>query len=142
MGGFDNMFSGLGVSASGLVAERIRMDVAAQNIANAQTTGGPNGVYRRREVLFETALAKAVRGGKFRPAGTRVREVTEDPSPFQRVYDPRHPEADAQGWRTLPNVNVPLELVDLITAARAYEANVMAGRTYREMAQRALTILR
>jgi flagellar basal-body rod protein FlgC len=71
-----------------------------------------------------------------------VREVTEDPSPFQRLYDPKHPEADAQGWRTLPNVNVPLELVDLITAARAYEANVMAGRMYKEMAQRALTILR
>lgn len=132
----DDLFRCLDVSASGLRAERVRMDVVAQNIANASVTrtasGGP---YRRREVLFETLVG---RGG--RPGGVKVKGVVVDPSPLIEVVDPGHPDADADGVVRYPNVKVPFEMVDMITAARAYEANLNLIRTFREMVERALSM--
>ena len=130
----EDLFRCLDVSATGLKAERVRMDVVAQNIANAGVTrtasGGP---YRRREVLFESLVG---RDGK--PAGVRVKAVVPDASPFIEVVDPGHPDADANGVVRYPNVKVPFEMVDMITAARAYEANLNLIKVFREMVERAI----
>lgn len=141
------------ISASGLTAERLRMDVIAGNIANAQTTrtadGGP---YRRRAVVlaeragadFATFLAN--RGGPGgRPenaasGGVRATAIAADPRPFKTKFDPSHPDADASGFVRLPNVDVVTEMVDLITASRGYEANVTALNAFKSMAERALQI--
>jgi len=140
--GFDQILQGMTVSASGLSAERVRMDVIAQNIANAQATrGDEGGPYRRREVVFAAALGRAMASHRGpTPAGVEVVDVREDPSEFPRVHRPGHPDADPAGYVLMPNVDVALEMVDLIGAARAYEANLAAMRTYREMAERALAI--
>jgi flagellar basal-body rod protein FlgC len=133
----DNLFRCLDVSASGLRAERTRMDIVAQNIANANVTrtesGGP---YARREVLFESLVG---RSGKAL-SGVRVKGVVRDRSPFIEVVDPGHPDADENGVVLMPNVKVPFEMVDLITAARAYEANLNLIKTFRDMVERALSI--
>jgi flagellar basal-body rod protein FlgC len=138
------LFDAIDASGSGLSVERLRMDVTAENLANAQTTG-----YRRKDVVvqqagsgapaqtFEAALAKA-RGG----SGAQVAGIVEDASPGRRIYDPGHPDADAQGYVTLPNVSSVTEMVDLISASRAYEADVTAMQTAKQMFTRTLDILR
>jgi len=132
---FDDLFSGLDVSASGLRAERARMDVIARNIANAHVTRGENGEpYRRQRVLFETVLAKGLNPYR----GVRVTDVAPDMSPFLEVLDPGHPDANAEGIVLMPNVKMPFEMVDLITAARAYEANLNLIKTFRDMVDRAI----
>jgi flagellar basal-body rod protein FlgC len=144
------MFDSMHISASGLAAERLRMDVIAQNLANVNTTRGPNGQpYRRQEVLFEsidtgigTGMA-GVGGGDEPPKfGVHVAGVVDDPSAMRTVYDPSHPDADANGIVTLPNVNPVTEMVDMMTATRAYEANVTAMNAAKNMALKALDILR
>jgi flagellar basal-body rod protein FlgC len=133
----DRFFTCLDISASGLKAERIRMDVVAQNIANASTTQTEEGLpYRRRQVLFETVLGE----GKKVARGVRVRGVTPDESPFLEVFEPGHPDANAEGVVLYPNVKVPSEMVDMITAARAYEANLNLIKTFRDMVERALSL--
>lgn len=131
----DIFFNCLDVSASGCRAERARMDNVAQNIANARATrteeGGP---YRRREVLFETVLLK--RGQEF--GGVRVSGIVPDLSSFIEVVDPSHPHANAEGIVLMPNVKIPFEMVDMITAARAYEANLNLMRSFKDMVTRAL----
>src|SRR5207249_8678872 len=112
----------LRISGSALTAERIRLDTIAQNIANSQTTRGPDGrAYRRREVVFE-----AIPSGQPDAGGVRVTEVVESSAPPERVYNPSHPDADAQGYVEMPNVNPVEEMVDMLAATRAYEANVAA----------------
>ncbi len=140
----------LRVSGSALTAERLRMDVIAGNIANAHTTG-PQGPYQRRRVVFRASPVEGektsfcVVGGP-RPApapvalGVRVVRVETDPSPGQRVYDPAHPDADDSGYVTYPNVDVVTEMVDLLTATRAYEANANVIAAARAMAAKALAI--
>jgi flagellar basal-body rod protein FlgC len=147
------MFDALEVSASGLTAERLRMDVTAENLANAQTTRGADGQpYRRKEVVlqerqaqggFGAALAGAMgpRGGG-KPGGVEVAQVAEDQTPLKRVYDPGHPDADAEGYVQMPNVDSVSEMVDLISAQRAYEANVTAMQAAKQMFARTLEILR
>jgi flagellar basal-body rod protein FlgC len=144
---FDTLFSTANISASGLSAERYRMEVVANNIANAFTTrtvdGGP---YQRRDVIFEEVLNSRLRHGArgveqlegVRIAGTESDQVTE----FPRVLNPGHPDADGNGYVTLPNVQLPMEMVNLITANRAYEANLKVLLAFRQQAEQALQLLR
>jgi len=146
------LFGGLDISASGMSAERLRMDVIAENLANADTTRGPNGgPYRRKEVVlqengggtsFAATLQGAQGGGGQAGGGVQVAGIVNDPSPMKRVYDPGHPDADAQGYVTMPNVEPVTEMVDLITASRGYEANVQALTASKQMFTRTLDILR
>jgi flagellar basal-body rod protein FlgC len=145
MGDLDKIFRSLSVTGSGLSAERTRMEVIAENIANANVTrtkeGGP---YRRREVVFQTLLDESFgRKGRAAPAGVRVAGVVQDTeSPLVEVQKKGHPDADKDGKLLLPNVSVTYEMVDLITAARAYEANLQAGRLFRDMIREALGLFR
>ncbi|NPV53699.1 MAG: flagellar basal body rod protein FlgC [Firmicutes bacterium] len=156
------VFSSIMISASGLTAERLRMDVIANNIANANTTRTPaGGPYRRQQVLFSAVAAQygldsdrlqvgaggsgeTWATGRDRDAGARggvvVVGITEDTSPLRMVYDPGHPDADARGYVAMPNVDVIKEMVDMISATRAYEANVTAINALKSMAQKALEI--
>ena len=146
-----SFFGGLEISASGLTAERLRMDVTAENLANAQTTRGANGQpYRRKEVVLQEApgsfgatLSRAMGGAAgSNGAGVQVAGVVEDSTPLKRVYDPGHPDADAQGYVSMPNVDTVTEMVDLISAQRAYEANVTAMQAAKQMFSRTLELLR
>jgi flagellar basal-body rod protein FlgC len=142
------LFDALNVSASGLAAERTRMDVTAENLANAQSTGG----YRRKEVVlraqsgsFAGALDAAVsarQGSAGASRGVEVAGVVEDTLPQRLVYDPGHPDANPAGYVELPNVNPVTEMVDLIAASRSYEANVTAMQTAKQMFTRTLDLLR
>ena len=146
-----SLFNSLGISASALSAERLRMDVTAENLANAQTTrtegGGP---YKRKEVVLESAgrggFAQALAGAQTSaggPAGgVRVSGIVEDPSADRLVHDPSHPDADANGYVRMPNVNPVTEMVDLISASRSYEANVTAMQTAKQMFTKTLDLLR
>jgi flagellar basal-body rod protein FlgC len=137
------LFDALDASGSALSAERLRMDVTAENLANAQSTRGANGTgpYKRKEVVLEQAgssFADSLQAAR----GVRVAGIVEDPSPPRRVYDPGHPDADAQGYVTMPNVNTVTEMTDLIGASRAYEANVTAMQTAKSMFARTLDLLK
>ena len=139
-----SLMPALNVSASALDAQSHRMRVISANIANAQTTRDANGnVYRRRDVVFASELDREI-GSKRRSAsglrGVRVARTVEDNSPLKRTYRPGHPDADAEGYVTMPNVNPMEEMVDLMVANRSYEANVAAMKTTRSMAQKALEI--
>jgi flagellar basal-body rod protein FlgC len=143
------MFDAIDVSASGLTAERLRMDVTAENLANAQTTRTPEGgAYRRKTVILQQSgggfagqLAGVVGSGA-EPAGVEAVGVVADETPLRRVYDPGHPDADAQGYVTMPNVNPVTEMVDLIDASRAYEANLTAMQTTKTAFAKTIELLR
>ncbi len=135
-----SLFGGLSISGSGMTAERLRMDVIAENLANAESTRGADGQpYRRKEVVLAAAG-----GQSFQDVldGVRVKAVVEDSSPGKKVYDPGHPDADKQGFVTMPNVSTVTEMVDLITASRGYEANVQAMNAAKQMFTRTLDLLR
>src|SRR5512141_2028767 len=140
-----DFLSALNVSASALSVERTRVNLAASNLANAETTRGPDGKpYRRLDpvleaVPFEESLsgAGAAESGV---SGVRVAEITQDEGPGRKVYNPAHPDADASGYVTLPNVNPVHEIVNLISAQRGYDANATAIDTLKTMATRALEI--
>jgi flagellar basal-body rod protein FlgC len=147
-----SFFGGLEISASGLTAERLRMDVSAENLANAQTTRGTDGQpYRRKEVVLQEApgsfgaslsAAMGAQSGS-QGGGVQVAGVVQDTAtPLKRVYDPGHPDADAQGYVSMPNVDTVTEMVDLISAQRAYEANVTAMQAAKQMFSRTLELLR
>ena len=146
-----SLFGALDVSGSGLSAERLRMDVTAENLANAQSTRGADGQpYRRKEVVlreadgFEGALRRASVGPE--PSspgrGVQVAGIAEDASPNRMVYDPGHPDANGEGYVELPNVDPVTEMVDLISASRAYEANVTAMQTAKQSFTKTLELLR
>ena len=144
-----SMFGGIDASASGLTAERLRMDVISNNIANANTTrsldGGP---YHRSYVVFQPRergqedFASTLRQKLDGQAGNGVRalSIEEDRTQGPLSYDPGHPDANADGYVERPNVNIVQEMVDMITASRAYEANVTAINSAKGMAQNALNI--
>ncbi len=144
------LFTGIEISGSGLTAQRLRLDVIANNIANAETTRSgqvdQNGrpiPYRCKRVVFEANNADfgaVMRGVANSWGGVRVKEIVEDQSPFPLVYNPDHPDANPQGYVLMPNVNVLQEMVDLISASRAYDANVTALNASKEMCTRALDI--
>ena len=157
------LFSAMDASASGLTAERLRMEIIANNLANAETTrtaeGGP---YRRQTAVFApragAGLSSFMRllgrlvnqggsGGVGGPGaaggaggGVRVVGIAQDARPSRLKYDPGHPDARADGYVELPNVDVVTEMVDLISASRAYDANATAAEAAKQMAQRALEI--
>ncbi len=161
-------FHALDVSASALHAQRIKMDTVASNIANVSTTKNPDGtpgVYRRKEAVFASVYNNRLDGNKddffgekIGPpknflkggveenvnaisSGVKIMEVAEDYStPLKRVYNPSHPDADAEGYVDMPNVNVVKEMVDMITASRAYEANVTTIKATKSMITSAMKI--
>lgn len=133
------MFDAFAISGSGMTAERLRMDVIASNLANADSTKGADGQpYRRRMVVLQAASPSFDQV----LAGVKVAGIVQDQSPLRRVYDPSHPDADAQGYVTLPNVNPVTEMVDLITSSRGYEANVTAMNAAKQMFTKTFDILR
>jgi flagellar basal-body rod protein FlgC len=142
-------FSALDVGASALTAQRLRMDTISQNIANANTTRSENGQpYRRKTVIFEEKsgsssfseyLSKSSKDN-IAGNGVRVARIVEDQTPFKRMYDPGHPDADENGFVLLPNVDVITEMVNMISATRAYEANVTSINTTKSIAMQALSI--
>lgn len=133
-----DFFTAMEVSASGLSVERTRMTVSASNLANARTTraigGGP---YRRRDVVVQSV---AVPGAAAGVAGVAVQQLKADANPPRMEHDPGHPDADANGMVAYPNINPVEEMVDMITASRAYEAGVTAMSTAVSMVERALGI--
>lgn len=136
-----SLFRIFDISASGMTAERLRMDTIANNLANVNTTrtarGGP---YRRQMVVFEERLVQAMGRGRPQGAGVRVSRIVEDDDPPRLEYNPNHPDANEQGYVELPNINVVTEMVDMISASRAYEANLAALNAAKAMALKALEI--
>lgn len=144
-----SMFSAFNINASGLTAQRYRMDVIAENVANANTTRTADGTPYRRKVVtfvqkaekndFSKVLGRVTRG--FSGQGVRVEAVSEDNvTPMNMVYDPSHPDADENGYVTYPNVNIITEMTNLIDASRAYEANATAFNASKSMAQQGLQL--
>ncbi|CVK17662.1 MULTISPECIES: flagellar basal body rod protein FlgC [Sporomusa] len=140
------LFRAIDSAASGMTAERLRMDVISNNIANVNTTrtaeGGP---YRRQMVVFEPRseqasfgqlLSRQMESGE----GVRVTGIIKDNAPLKLMYDPNHPDANQDGYVEMPNINIVSEMVDMITATRAYEANVAAVNAAKSMALKALDI--
>ena len=139
----------LNISASGMTAQRMRLDVAAANITNINTTRTENGEpYRRKMVVFESiegnsfedAFRSELSKSNQLPGGVRVAEIVEDQSDFRSVYNPEHPDADENGYVQMPNVDLLKETVDSMEASRAYEANLTAFNTVKSMAVKALEI--
>ncbi len=149
-----SFLNALDISASGLTAQRVRMDLISQNIANADTTRTEKGQpYRRKVAVFEEREARPsfagylsesskamMRAGINTVEGVRVKHITEDLSPFRRIHNPAHPDADQEGYVLMPNVDVTTEMVNMISATRAYEANVAAVNATKSMAMKALEI--
>jgi flagellar basal-body rod protein FlgC len=136
-----NLISGIDVTAGALNAQKTRLDIVAQNIANTQTTRGPDGrAYQRRVVSFETQLMRQQEAAGQTLQSVKVAQITTDKTPGQRIYDPQHPDAGSDGMVQMPNVNLAFEMVDLITASRAYEANLSVVKNSRQMAMKTLEI--
>jgi flagellar basal-body rod protein FlgC len=149
----NDLFTSMHISSAGMSAQRARMDVVSENIANSESTrteeGGP---YRRNQVVFETVGVKSNFNSVFRghlsagggntPQSVRVTEVSKDMSPFNEVYDPTHPDADVNGMVKMPNVNTIKEMVDMNSAARSFEANITTMDASKRMFLKALELLR
>ena len=137
-----DLFAAMDVSASGLAAQRVRMNVASANLANVSTTRGVDGgPYQRQSVvLASTTFPNAVSNVDRQVRGVEVAGIQADDAPPRLEYDPGHPDADLNGYVAYPNVNVVEEMVDMITASRAYEAGITAMNTSVSMAERALGI--
>lgn len=127
-------------TTAALTAERTRLDVISENIANAHTTRGADGKpYQRQVVVFETALQQAMDGSSL-PAPVQVARVQKDSRPPEMIYQPGHPDADAEGMVAMPNINIHEEMADMIVASRAFEANLAVVRNSRAMAIQTLSI--
>ncbi|MGH2864244.1 MAG: flagellar basal body rod protein FlgC [Solirubrobacteraceae bacterium] len=147
------LFDAIGIAGSGLTAERIRMDVTAENLANADTTKAANGKpYQRQEVElaqvgandFGGALSSAISrsGSGSAPGGVAVTGVVSDATPDQQVYDPGSPEADAQGYVKMPNISTVTEMTDLISESQSYQSDVTAMQTAKSMFTSTLGLLK
>ena len=142
------MFDNFNISASGLTAQRLRMDIISENIANVNTTrtedGGPYRrkipVFSEKNGSFNQILNNKMGKGSNEVRGVEVNSINEDQSPLKMKYDPQHPDANENGYVAMPNVNVSSEMVDMISASRAYEANVTALETAKDMTKQALRI--
>jgi len=142
------IFSSINVSATGLTAERLRMDLISNNIANANTTKTSSGTpYRRKIPVFRelqsqdfSDVLKRSTGMSSTGKGVEVVRIDEDKSDFKKVYDPSHPDADSKGYVLMPNVDVVSEMVNLISASRAYDANVTVINSTKSMLLKALDI--
>lgn len=140
-------FNGMNISASGMSAQRLRMDIISQNIANVKTTRDKNGeAYRRMTVVFSEKNPSPfsdifMKTAGVSGSGVKVTRIVEDnETPLNKVYDPNHPDADEEGYVYYPNVNVVQEMTDLIDATRSYEANVTAFNATKNMALKGLEV--
>jgi flagellar basal-body rod protein FlgC len=132
----------IAISSTALNAENTRMEVIANNVANAQTTRGADGkVFRRKEVVFAAELERAL-DGQEKLGGVKLEQVIDDPRPPKRIYKPGHPDADKDGYVEMPNINTVEEMVDMMSASRAYEANLNAVKIARGMATQAMELMR
>lgn len=132
----------LDINASGMTAQRMRMDIVSENIANRDTTrtaaGGP---YRKKSVIFENILSDANRDRGGEKGGVRVSQIVEDETtPMELVYNPSHPDADENGYVEMPNVDTLKETVDAMSASRSYDANLTAFNIMKQMAAKGLDI--
>jgi flagellar basal-body rod protein FlgC len=143
---FDQVLSATNISSSGLAAERLRMEVIANNIANAHSTRIPGGgVFRRQDVVFTAAMRENLgkgAAGRENLGGVEVHSVVEDKTTLPRIYEPGHPDAGEDGFVVMPNVFLPVEMVNLMTASRAYEANLNVLKSFRQMSDQSLSLLR
>lgn len=143
---FDQMLSATNISSSGLTAERMRMEVIANNIANAHSTrmaGG--GAFRRQDLTFSAALRDNLGSktpGIEKLGGVKVHGIVDDQSAQPRVFEPGHPDAGEDGFVTMPNVFLPVEMVNLMTASRAFEANLTVLNSFRQMSDQSLSLIR
>ena len=143
-----SLFSAISVSATGMSAQRTRAEILAQNLANAETTRTPEGgPYRRRDVVFETANSELTFGTALRDAetglqGVQISEVRVDDSEAPKRYLPGHPDADKDGYVAMPKINVAEDMVDLMGAARGYQANVAAVSAVKDMIQHSIELLK
>ncbi|MCC6271559.1 MAG: flagellar basal body rod protein FlgC [Microbacteriaceae bacterium] len=146
-----SIFNSMSLSGSALTAERLRMDVISNNIANSQTTRTEDGgAYKRKQVILQEQGSNGLPVNRFRSSaglpqesdlsGVKVVRVVEDGENMVRTYDPQHPDADAEGFVEYPNVDITTEMVDLMAASKAYQANVTVVQTLKSMAQSALQI--
>jgi len=142
-----SFLSSMSISASALTATRLRMDVVAENLANADTTRTEHGddPYRRKYVVFQErtndrSFASFFNRARKAPGGVRVLHIGRDQSEFKLLYDPNHPDADENGYVRYPNVEVVQEMVDMMSAFRAYEANITALNAFKDMATKTLEI--
>jgi flagellar basal-body rod protein FlgC len=134
--------SAISAAASALRAERVRIETSVSNIANAETTRGPDGQpYRRKDVVLSSEPVRSF-GTMLDSAatGVKVAAVVEDQEPFEKRYEPSHPDADAEGYVSLPNVDPAEEMVDMLGATRAYQANLAAVGLIRDLMNRALDL--
>jgi flagellar basal-body rod protein FlgC len=146
-----SLFDALNISASGLTAQRLRMDVTSANLANAQSTQTPEGgPYRKQDVVlqeqsgdgsFAGSLAGALGTGGGEPAGVEVAAIVPDNTPLRQVYEPENPQANAKGYVEMPNVNPVEEMTDLIDASRSYQANVTAMQTTKQVFAKTIELL-
>lgn len=135
-----DMFGALGIAASGMAAERLRLDVTSANLANANTTRGTDGKpYVRQEVALQAGGVETFSNVL---TGVQVAGIVNDSSPPRRVYDPSHPDADASGYVSLPNINSVTEMTDLIAESRSYEANTQAFETAKTLFAKTIDLLR
>jgi len=138
-----DLMSAMKISSAGLTAQRTRMNVVSSNLANINSTRTPEGgPYRRKEVVLsaqplESRFGQLLSDSMRKP---QVVEIREDKSEFKKIYDPAHPDADDKGYVRLPNVNLMKEMVDMLSATRAYEANTTAISTIKRMAESAIDI--
>ncbi|MEZ5366360.1 MAG: flagellar basal body rod protein FlgC [Bryobacterales bacterium] len=141
-----NLYNTLDIASSGLAAQRKRVEILAENIANAETTRTPEGgPYQRRRVVFEGRPPRegfqiALRDAQ--ASGVRVAEVVTDPSPPERRYLPEHPDADAEGYVAFPSFNPVEDMVDLTAAVRGYQANLAVAGAVRDMINRTIEVAR
>ncbi|MFK7765619.1 MAG: flagellar basal body rod protein FlgC [Mariniblastus sp.] len=139
---FNNLFSAASISATGMSAERMRMETVAHNIANANSTHSVDGgAYRRKQLVF-SSLVNRNADGSSSLAGVEVIGQEADSSELPKIHIPDHPDADENGYVEMPNVKLPNEMVDLITASRSYEANLKALTSFKEMIEQTLMLLR
>ena len=149
-----SFFDSINIAASGLTAERVRMDVTSENLANADTTQGAGGQpYQRQEVVLQQngggfsavlsgAMGSAATGSGPVAGGVSVTGIVNDPTPDQSVYDPGNPAANAQGYVKMPNVNPVNEMVDMIDESRSYESDITAMSTAKQMYEKTLDLLK
>ncbi len=143
-----SLFSVLSISASGMSAERVRAELLTENLANAETTRTPEGgPYRRKDAVFESASVESPFTSEFRsqleePGGVAVSEIVVDQRPPELRYLPGHPDANADGYVAFPRVSPAEDMVDLMGAARGYQANVAAMSAVKDMIQRSLDLFR
>lgn len=139
-----SIFASMEISATALAAQRVRMNLIAENLANAEVTRTPSGgPYRRKGVVLgarETSAFEGLLNANVTPGGVEVLKIVESQAPPTQVYNPSHPDADAKGYVAMPAINPMMEMVDLVSASRAYEANVSAIQIAKSMVTKTLEI--